>query len=148
MTDLAALAARVREHIPLAEHLGFRLVSFSDHILTLTAPLDINVNDKGTMFAGSQAALMALAGWALTTLEAESVVARADVLAMQNSLRYRRPVTGDITIRVSTTATGLQRFQHHLRQGERAALTVRAEGVNADGALASQYRGEYLARAV
>ena len=148
MTELAALEARIREHIPLTAHLGFRLLAFNDHSLTLTAPLDINVNDKGTMFAGSQAALMALAGWALTTLEAESVVARADVLAMQNSLRYRRPVTGELSIRVSSNSAGLQRFHHHLQQGERAALTVRAEGFNGDGSLASQYRGEYLARAV
>ena len=62
MPDLAALEARIRNHIPLSEHLQFRLLSFNDDRLTLSAPLAANINDKGTMFAGSQAALMALAG--------------------------------------------------------------------------------------
>ena len=148
MPDLAALEARIRSHIPLSEHLQFRLLSFNDDRLTLSAPLAANINDKGTMFAGSQAALMALAGWCLTTLQAEQLVAQADVLAMQNSLRYRRPVTGTLTIVVSSPDTSLVRFRHHLSRRERAPLQIFAEGFNDNGELASQYQGEYLARVV
>lgn len=146
MTDLEQLATRVREHIPLTRHLDFQLESFADEQLILRAPLAANVNDKGTMFAGSQAALMALAGWCMTTLQAERMRPRMDVLAMQNSLHYQRPVTGDITIVVTATEEDLQRFRERLGSAQRAVLPIQAQGLNADGSLASSYQADYLAR--
>ena len=146
MYDLVSLEAYIRRHIPLSQHLQFRLLSFNDDRLILSAPLAANSNDKGTMFAGSQAALMALSGWCLTTLQAAQLVAQADVLAMQNSLRYRRPVTGTLTIVASSPDSSLRRFRYHLAQGERAPLQVVAKGFNKNAELASQYQAEYLAR--
>ncbi|WP_299126110.1 YiiD C-terminal domain-containing protein, partial [uncultured Alcanivorax sp.] len=68
MMDLATLAEQVRDAIPLTRHLDFQLETFDGQSLTLTAPLAPNHNDKGTFFAGSQSALLTLAGWSLTTL--------------------------------------------------------------------------------
>jgi thioesterase domain-containing protein len=148
MPDLIGLAERVRQHIPLTRHLSFSLMAFADDQLILTAPLGPNVNDKGTMFAGSQAALMALAGWCLTTVQAERQIPRADVLAMHSALRYRRPVTGEIRIVVTSPTDSLQRFAQRLSRGERAVLHIEAIGYNADGEKACQYQAEYMARAV
>ena len=53
MSDLDALADRVRAAIPLTTHLDFRFTAFDGERLTLTAPLAPNHNDKGTFFAGS-----------------------------------------------------------------------------------------------
>lgn len=148
MPDLEQLAERVREHIPLTRHLDFRLREFAADQLTLCAPLAPNINDKGTMFAGSQAALMALAGWCLTTLQAELLLPRVDVLAMQNSLRYQRPVTGELTIVVTSPAQSLAQFRQRLVRGERAVLEIAAQGLNSDGSVASSYQGQYMARAL
>lgn len=148
MPDLEQLAERVREHIPLTRHLDFRLQEFAGDQLTLCAPLAPNINDKGTMFAGSQAALMALAGWCLTTLQAELLLPRVDVLAMQNSLRYQRPVTGELTIVVTSPAQSLAQFRQRLVRGERAVLEIAAQGLNSDGSVASSYQGQYMARAL
>lgn len=148
MDDLQQLVARVNEHIPLTRHLQFQLERFENDQLTLTAPLPPNINDKGTMFAGSQAALMALAGWCLTTLQAEQILPKADVLAMQNSLRYQRPVIGGVRIVVSSLDDSLGRFRQKLARGERAVLHIQANALNADGGIASQYQAEYLARPV
>ncbi|MCC1496344.1 YiiD C-terminal domain-containing protein [Alcanivorax sp. 1008] len=146
MPDLLQLAARVREHIPLTRYMDFRLQEFAADQLILCAPLAPNINDKGTMFAGSQAALMALAGWCLTTLQAEMQLPDADVLAMQNSLRYQRPVTGELTIVVTSSAESLAHFRQRLARGERGVLEVVAEGLNVDGSVASVYQAQYMAR--
>ncbi|PKM21623.1 MAG: hypothetical protein CVV10_08415 [Gammaproteobacteria bacterium HGW-Gammaproteobacteria-14] len=148
MSDLQQLVVRVNQHIPLTRHLQFRLECFENDQLTLTAPLAANINDKGTMFAGSQAALMALAGWCLTTLQAEQILPQDDVLAMQNSLRYQRPVTGDVRIVVTSQNDSLDRFRQKLTRGERAVLHIEARALNEDGGVASRYQGEYLARPV
>ena len=148
MPDLQQLAERVREHIPLTRHLDFQIREFAADQLVLSAPLAPNINDKGTMFAGSQAALMALAGWCLTTIQAELQLPAADVLAMQNTLRYQRPVTGELTIVVTSPAPSLAQFRQRLARAERAVLQVVAEGRNSDGSVASVYQAQYMARAL
>jgi hypothetical protein len=82
----------------------------------------------------------------MTTLQAERMRPRMDVLAMQNSLHYQRPVTGDITIVVTAAEEDLQRFRERLGSAQRAVLPIQAQGLNADGSLASSYQADYLAR--
>ena len=68
MMDLAALAEQVRDAIPLTRHLDFQLTSFDGQTLTVTAPLALNHNDKGTFFAGSQSALLTPVSYTHLTL--------------------------------------------------------------------------------
>ncbi len=67
----------MRAAIPLTAHLDFQFTDFNGEQLTPTAPLGPNHNDKGTFFAGSQATLLTLAGWACTTLMAAAAAAKA-----------------------------------------------------------------------
>lgn len=147
--ELAALSARVREHIPLTRHLAFELLHFAEGELRLMAPLAPNINDKGTLFAGSQAALMALAGWCLTTLLAEqALVARADVVAVDSQLRFRRPLMSDLHLSVRADAAQIEAFGAQLAAEGRADLHVSAIACDDQGRQASRYQGRYQARAL
>lgn len=153
MIDLDALAARVRAAIPLTPHLDFRFTAFDGERLTLTAPLAPNHNDKGTFFAGSQAALLTLAGWACTTLMADAVVgkgvaaeASVDVVAVESSLQFRAPLHGDITIRARARDGESGRFHQRLKRRGKATLAILAQATDAQGLLVCEYQGLYLAR--
>jgi len=150
MTDLEALADRVRAAIPLTTHLDFRFTVFDGERLILTAPLAPNHNDKGTFFAGSQAALLTLAGWACTTLMADTAVgeggASVDVVAVESSLRYRAPLHGDIEIQARADDGESGRFHQRLKRRGKASLSVSAYATAADGLLVCEYQGVYLAR--
>tara|TARA_R100001143_G_scaffold12779_1_gene14009 strand:- start:417 stop:887 length:471 start_codon:yes stop_codon:yes gene_type:complete len=150
MIDLDALADRVRAAIPLTTHLDFRFTAFDGERLTLTAPLAPNHNDKGTFFAGSQAALLTLAGWACTTLMADSAVgegeASVDVVAVESSLQFRAPLHGDIEIRAWADDGESGRFHQRLKRRGKASLGILAQATDAQGVVVCEYQGLYLAR--
>lgn len=150
MTDLNALAARVRAAIPLTTHLDFQFTAFNGEQLTLTAPLEPNHNDKGTFFAGSQAALLTLAGWACTTLVADSAVgdgeASVDVVAVESSLQFRAPLVGSIHVVARADEGQTGRFHQRLKRRGKATLSVLAQATDANGLLVCEYQGLYLAR--
>ncbi|MCC4307887.1 thioesterase domain-containing protein [Alcanivorax marinus] len=154
MTELEHLAERVRDAIPLTRHLAFRFTGFDGATLTLTAPLAPNHNDKGTFFAGSQVALLTLAGWACTTLLAEALVAETvdiegpvDVVAVEGNQRYRLPLDDDLTV-ITTVADddARRRFRERLMRRGKATLTVDALATNPAGDTVCEYQGLYLAR--
>tara|TARA_A100001391_G_scaffold167564_2_gene127999 strand:- start:576 stop:1046 length:471 start_codon:yes stop_codon:yes gene_type:complete len=153
VADLDALAERVRGAIPLTRHLAFRFTGFDGATLTLQAPLAPNHNDKGTFFAGSQVALLTLAGWACTTLIAESLMADTghphtpvDVVAVEGSQNYRLPLDDDLTLTATVTEDSRRRFRERLTRRGKATLTVDARATNPDGATVCEYQGLYLAR--
>lgn len=147
MTALSALEQRIREHIPLCRHLTFELLHHQPGALRLSAPLQDHINDKSTFFAGSQAALFTLGGWALTTLEAEQVAGQpVDVVAVENQLKYTAPLAGDMVINVTAEAEGLALFSQRLARRGKARLSLTAVGLSPSEETVSLWRGEYLAR--
>lgn len=146
MMDLAALAEQVRNAIPLTRHLAFQLETFDGQALTLTAPLAPNHNDKGTFFAGSQSALLTLAGWSLTTLLARQAGVNADVVAVKTGLEYLLPLNSDIHITATASTDDISRFEHRLHRRGKASLAILAQGTSANGARVCEYQGLYLAR--
>ncbi|WP_111656964.1 YiiD C-terminal domain-containing protein [Isoalcanivorax indicus] len=146
MSDLTALAERVRGAIPLTRHLDFSFTRWHPGDLLLAAPLAPNVNDKGTFFAGSQAALLTLGGWALTTLEGEARVPQVDVVAAESSLQYVAPLASDATLHIQASEDDLSRFARRLVRRGRARLAISATLSSPSGEIAARFTAHYLAR--
>jgi len=144
MITLQALEEQVRDAIPLTRHLHFRFDEFDGDMLTVVAPLGPNHNDKGTFFAGSQAALLTLAGWGLTTLLAHQSGQPADVVAVETQLKYTLPLDSDLRITVTTEQR--ERFEERLNQRGRASLRISATGCGDDGKTVCEFTAAYLAR--
>ncbi|MEQ3635942.1 YiiD C-terminal domain-containing protein [Alcanivorax sp.] len=146
MINLTALAEQVRDAIPLTRHLDFQLESFDGQTLTVTAPLALNHNDKGTFFAGSQSALLTLAGWALTTLLARQAGINADVVAVKTDLEYLLPLNSDIHITATVIDEAQSQFEQRLGRRGKATLRILAHGTSVNGTRVCEYQGLYLAR--
>lgn len=148
LSELTTLQHRIESAIPLAKALDFCLTHYQSGQLSLSAPIETHINDKGTFFAGSQAALFTLAGWALTTLEAElHLASHVDVVAVDNQLKYTAPLTDDITIVVRASEGDLNAFCAGLTRNKRARLLVDAQATGPDGEVIATWSGQYLARA-
>lgn len=94
----------VNEVIPLAKATGFELLNYDGHSLSIRAPLEKNINDKGTGFAGSIATLGVLTGWYASTLAAMERFAKVDVAAVKTDLHYKAPIEGDIIAKADDIA--------------------------------------------
>ncbi|MDP1775881.1 MAG: YiiD C-terminal domain-containing protein, partial [Moraxellaceae bacterium] len=74
MTDLVqakAFVLQMREQMPLLNFMQIDAKHWDGQVLTLSAPLEPNRNDKNTAFAGSIASLSTVTGWALLMLWCE-----------------------------------------------------------------------------
>lgn len=146
MNELNTLADRVREAIPLTRYLEFAYEAFDGMVLTVTAPLAPNSNDKGTFFAGSQAALVTLAGWSMTSLQADHAGFPSDVVAVESHLRYTLPLRDELRLTACVTEERLARFRQRLAQKGRTILTVEVLGHSPEGERVCEFEGVYLAR--
>ena len=51
------LEEKLHKNIPLTKFMDLKIINYDDKELITTAPLDININDKGTAFGGSLATI-------------------------------------------------------------------------------------------
>jgi thioesterase domain-containing protein len=99
-TDPVAFLHWLHDSIPLTAAMQIDQLRFDGERLELAAPLAPNINDKGTGFGGSIAALATLAGWCLTTLYLRRQGLDCDVVIAQSSMSYQAPVTAGFSARV------------------------------------------------
>lgn len=140
-----AFLLELQRSIPLTRAMAITACDYDGQRLELSAPLDANVNDKGTGFAGSLTALATLAGWSLTTLYARDLGENVNVVAAESHVRYLRPVTADFTAQVSLPDTSLcERFQERLQSRGKASLPLTIQ-IYDQAELALQLESVYVA---
>lgn len=143
MHNLETFAEHIREQIPLTRHLDFQLLSWDGDSLRLKAGLAPNINDKGSLFAGSQTALLTLAGWAYTTLL--SLPEDVDVVAAGSEIAFAAPIMSDAEFVAHVDAESRERFRQRLRRKGRAPLKLQVSASKAGTSVATRFTGTYLA---
>lgn len=145
-TDPGAFLQWLKESIPLAAAMQIEALQFDGQQLEMRAPLAANVNDKGTGFGGSIAALATLAGWSLTTLYLRRQGLDCEVVIAESQQRYLTPVRGDFVARVALPEAGvLAHFQARMEARGRGALSLQPV-VLCDHEQAFTMQGHYVAR--
>ncbi|MFC4727437.1 YiiD C-terminal domain-containing protein [Coralloluteibacterium thermophilus] len=82
--------------MPPAVAMGVEPVAYDGHVLRLSAPLALNVNDKGNAFGGSLGSLMTLSAWGLVTLRLHAEGRVGEVYVADSSIRYSAPLYADL----------------------------------------------------
>lgn len=100
--ELCRWQSFVDSHIPIVAQMKLCFKQITDSRLFAEAPLDANINDKGTVFGGSSAALMTVCGWSLIKFNLEQRKIDNDVVICSSKLRWARPQHDDLQIEVSS----------------------------------------------
>ncbi len=116
---------------------------FDRGILTMSCPLEPNINDKGTGFGGSIGALATICGWTYTMIHAKTVLDEPEAMIVDQTMKFHAPVTGHFT--ATCTATIPDDFQERLQEGRNGKLDVEIE-IHSNGVLTATYQGFYIAR--
>lgn len=93
LTDLESLRVYLTARIAPARALGVRIEAVDP--VTISAPLESNLNDKGTGFAGSLYSVAALAGWALLMRWCAAESVEAEVVLQSSTARFLAPARAD-----------------------------------------------------
>jgi thioesterase domain-containing protein len=140
---LAAIEAYLHEHIPVSAAMEVRVDAAEPDLVTLSAPLEPNVNHRSTVFGGSCASVAILAAWTLLHLHA-SAVRPARVVIQHGATDYLAPITGRFAATCRTDAAGWQRFDAALLRKGRARIDLVAD-VECQGEDVARFRGTYVA---
>ena len=137
----------LHEHIPLSRAMRVAVVEVGADSVTLAAPIEPNLNHRGTVFGGSISAVAILAAWSLlhTRLNGEGVACR--LVIQRNSMDYLKPVDADFTAKsLPPSAADWQAFTRMLARKGVARITVSCS-LDCAGATVARFEGEFVALA-
>jgi len=134
----------LHQAIPLTAAMQIDEIDYADNQLHLGAPLEPNLNDKGTGFAGSIASIATLSGWCLLTLWLRDRGIDADVMIAKSEQRYLAPVTN----RLNAIATlpdehVVEQFWLRFQEKQRARLPISV--ALSDETVVFELQGDYVA---
>lgn len=145
-TELAQDLERVLLSMPPLRAMGCRVACIERERLVLAAPLDANVNDKGSAFGGSLAGLMTVACWGLFSAHLKQAGLIAEVYVQDSNLQYFVPVLEDIEAE-ARLAEGehLEAAIRAMRSRRKARLKLVASVRLKDGREAARLEGRFVA---
>ena len=142
---LETLRDYTRKLPPLAA-IQAQVAAYDGHRLRLTAPLAVNVNDKGSAFGGSMTSLMTYAGWGLVTLQLQQAGLRTDVFVADSTVRYLKPLYAELRAEaVLAPEQSWELFLATLAQRGRARIHLQARMIGTEGEVMADLAGRYVA---
>lgn len=143
--ELRATTSYLHEHIPLAKAMQVEVVAFDGDSVTLHAPLQPNLNHRGTGFGGSAVSLALLAGWTLLHLNQQDADLDARVVVQTSTMNYRRPIVGDFTARsYFPDKQQWRRFLEMVQKKHMARIELPAV-LTCNGETVAEFSGKYVA---
>lgn len=84
------------QEIPLTKNMGLKIEEFSSDSIKTSAPLDNNINDKGSVFGGSSSALMIISAWSLIKLNCQKHGITSDIVIHKNETLWNKALYKDL----------------------------------------------------
>jgi len=91
------LVNKLHNEIPLTKFMDIHIKNYNEKELITTAPLDVNINDKGTAFGGSLSTMTIISSWSMCWLISKELgFDSKNIVVIKNENSYKRPVSKDI----------------------------------------------------
>lgn len=140
-----SLERYLHANIPISGAMQVSVCSASTESVTLSAPLEPNINHKSTVFGGSASAVAILAAWSLLHLRLVKEGLRCEVVIQSNQMDYDRPIHGPFTATSALAAPGnWPGFLKMLMRRRRARIDVHSV-LTYDDAIAARFKGSFVA---
>jgi thioesterase domain-containing protein len=131
-------------HLPLARAAGIEIDAYDGQCLQVSAPLELNINDKGTAFGGSLYNLCVIAAWGVTDLQAKELGLAGDIVVAKGEINYLRPLRSRLIARafVPEKSTLDKALNSYAGKGK-AVFTVQVEVRDELQQLCVEFSGKY-----
>lgn len=145
MSAEASLQDYLHQHIPLSATMRVGVQSVTPDSITLSAPLEPNINHKNTAFGGSVSALGILAAWSLVHVRLVTAGRPGEVVIQSNQMDYDRPINGTFHATSSLSiSSDWPLFLRTLERRGRARIEVESVLTCRD-IMAGHFRGRFVA---
>ncbi len=91
------LQDKLYTEIPLTKAMNIEIKNYDKNRLITTAPLSININDKGTAFGGSLSTMTIISSWCLCWIISKELNFNSNnIVIIKNETSFKKPVTKNI----------------------------------------------------
>ena len=106
--------------------MDIKIKEYNEKELITTAPLSININDKGTAFGGSLSTITIISSWSLCWLIAKELgFDSKNIVVIRNENSYKKPVTKDIFCYTKKPSKEeIQRLKEKLETKKSASIKI------------------------
>lgn len=138
------LQTTLHHEIPLTRAIGIEVEKASTDSVTLTAPLENNINHKSTAFGGSLYSVAVLAGWSMIFMRLDAAGIKAHIVIQESNIEYLHPIANDIRAKCSIDSE--DRFQKFINIFKRkgVARIMLQSIIEDDQGVAVSFEGRYV----
>ena len=147
----ARLDQFVEGHLPLGRAMGLEVSEYDGQSLSLSAPLELNDNDKGTAFGGSLYCAAVMAGWGyfyLRCLQYKLNEGAPNIVISKSEIEYLTPVDANTITATCNDAdpilwdTFLSRYQERGKAKVELSATIKTN-INGVEKIAVKFKGTF-----
>ena len=142
---ITILQNKLHNEIPLTKLMQLHIKEYTENELITTAPLDININDKGTAFGGSLSTITIISSWSMCWLISQELnFDSKNIVVIKNENRYLRPVTKNIVCyAIKPSNEEIQILKEKLDKKGSASITIQSKIIE-DGEVCVEFEGVYV----
>ena len=139
------LQNKLHNEIPLTKYMDIKIQDYNETELITTAPLSININDKGTAFGGSLSTMTIISAWSLCWLISKELGFNSNnIVIIKNDTSFRKPVTKDIVcITKKPSKEEIEIVKQKLQTKKSASLKIQSQIIE-DGEICVDFEGYYV----
>ncbi|MDN5054640.1 thioesterase domain-containing protein [Aliarcobacter butzleri] len=139
------LENKLHNEIPLTKFMDLKITKYDEKELMTIAPLNKNINDKGTAFGGSLATLTIISGWSICWLISKELEINSEnIVVIKNEHSYRKPVTKDLICHTKRpTKDEIENLKNKLLLKKSASIKISSQIIE-DGEVCVDFTGYYV----
>ncbi|KLE00800.1 thioesterase domain-containing protein [Aliarcobacter butzleri] len=139
------LENKLHNEIPLTKFMDLKITKYDEKELMTIAPLNKNINDKGTAFGGSLATLTIISGWSICWLISKELEINSEnIVVIKNEHSYRKPVTKELICHTKRpTKDEIENLKNKLLLKKSASIKISSQIIE-DGEICVDFTGYYV----
>jgi len=139
------LQTKLHTEIPLTKFMQLNVCEYTKQQLITTAPLDRNINDKGTAFGGSLSTMTIISSWSLCWLISQELgFDSKNIVVIKNENSYFKPITKDIVCYTKKpTNDEIETLKQKLEKKGSASIKIKSQIIE-DENVCVEFEGIYV----
>ena len=143
--DLVELQDYLYEKIPQVKSMEVEVDDVTSDSLTVSAPLEPNINHRDSVFGGSASSISILSAWAFLHQKLASEGISTTLVIQKNTMTYDIPITGKFSVTAKlSNRNDWEKFVTMLKRKGKSRINV-SSNLNYADKNAGQFEGTFVA---
>jgi len=122
-----------------------QIENYNEKTLITTAPLNININDKGTAFGGSLSTITIISSWSMCWLISQELgFDSQNIVVIKNENSYLKPIKKDIVCHtIKPSISEINTLKEKLRNKGSASIKLKSQIIE-NNEICVEFDGVYV----